>query len=125
VNTSFPAEVQEFGSATVNAQHFTSFSLQTTSGNAAATISADMQTTANMMNPMYFIGVKNPAIAQYWFIRDGAKATDTSAVVIVDLATSLENLLGSTHVNAAEYWEGGHAVNLDPDKFMTWIASVL
>jgi hypothetical protein len=125
VNTTLTPEVQEFGSATANAQHFTDFSLQTTSADPTAVISADMQTTVNMMNPMYFIGAKNPSIAGYWFIRDGAKATDTSAVVIVDLATSLENLLGSSHVDAWEYWDGGHAVNLDPDKFMAWVASIL
>ena len=72
---------------------------------------------------MYFIGLKKSSIAKYWFIRDGANATDTSCIVIVDLATSLENLLGSAHVNAAEYWEGGPAVNLDPDVFFSWIAN--
>lgn len=42
----------------------------------------------------------------------------------MDLATSLENLLGASRVNAWEYWEGGHAVNEDPDLFMSWVADI-
>lgn len=123
VNTSQTAEVLEFGSSTTNARHFTNYSLQKTIGDASQTISADMQTIVDLMNPMYFIGLKNRSIAKYWFIRDGAKATDTSCLVIVDLATRLENLLGPSHVNAWEYWDGGHAVNQDPDVLFSWIAS--
>ncbi len=123
VNTSQTAEVLEFGNSTTNARHFTNYSLQKTTGDASQTISADMQTVVNLMNPMYFIGAKNRSIAKYWFIRDGAKATDTSCPVIIDLATSLENLLGAGHVNAWEYWDGGHAVNQDPDVLFSWIAN--
>jgi uncharacterized protein (TIGR03437 family) len=122
--TSPNTENYEFGDSTTNAKHFTHFSLQNDASNPdpTATIPSDEQTIVNMMNPMYFIGIKNSSIAQYWFIRDGAKATDTSCMVIIDLATSLENLLGSSHVNTWEYWDGGHAVNLDPDAFIAWVA---
>jgi uncharacterized protein (TIGR03437 family) len=118
-------ETIEFGDATTNARHFTDYSLRYTTGNSNAAISGDLRTIVNMMNPMHFIGQKNSSIAQYWFIRDGSKATDTSSMVIVDLATSLENLLGESHVNAWEYWDGGHAVNQDPDALMVWLAGVL
>jgi hypothetical protein len=123
-NTSETAEVSEFGDSTTDARHFTNFSLQYTESDSSATISSDLQTIVNMMNPMYFIGLKNSSAAQYWFIRDGSIATDTSCMVIIDLATSLENLLGSSHVNAWEYWDGGHNVNEDPDAFISWIASI-
>ena len=125
LNLSEPnTENYEFGNATTNARHFTDFSLRNDSSNPdpTAAIPSDEQTIVNMMNPMYFIGLKNSSIAPYFFIRDGAKATDTSCMVIVDLATSLENLLGSSHVNAWEYWDGGHAVNEDPDAFIAWTA---
>jgi hypothetical protein len=73
---------------------------------------------------MYFIGLQNNGCAQYWYIRDGAKATDTSAMVIIDLATSLGNLLGASHVNAWEDWDAGHNVNENPDGFITWIGGI-
>ncbi len=124
VNTSQTYSVLEFGSSTTNARHFTNYSLQKTAGDASRTISADMQTLVNLMNPMYFIGEKNRSIARYWFIRDGAKATETSCLLIVDLAASLENLLGSGHVNTWEYWDGGHGANQDPEVLFSWMAGV-
>ncbi len=129
VNTSDTAEVVEFGNFTTNARHFTNYSLQKTTGDSSAAISSDLQTVVNMMNPMYFImnGINNSnssGVAQYWYIRDGSVATDTSAIVIVDLATSLENLLGADYVNAWEDWDQGHNVNADPDGFISWIGSI-
>jgi hypothetical protein len=128
VNTSLTFSVQEFGNATTNAQHFTNFSLQKTTGNSSATISSDLQTVVNMMNPMYFIenaiaGVDTSGMAKYWYIRDGASATTTSAIVIVNLATSVEDLFGTSNVNAAEDWNTGHNVNTDPGGFSTWVAN--
>ena len=54
-------------------------------------------------------------------------APDTSAYVIVDLATAAENLLGTSHVNAWEDWGEGHNVETDSNgnqtglTFMTWV----
>ena len=126
VNTSVTFSIAEFGNATTNAQHFTNFSLQKTTGNSSAAISGDLQAVVNMMNSMYFIGNAissgdTSGVAKYWYIRDGASATTTSAIVIVNLATILEDLLGTSNVNAAEDWNTGHNVNTDPNGFSTWV----
>jgi hypothetical protein len=138
VNTTCPAETLEFGNSTGSTssysgsncntgspRHFTNFSNEAMDG---ADISSSMQTIVNMMNPMYFImeGISSSStsgVAKYWYIRDGSIATDTSAYVIVDLATSLDNLLGTSYVNAWEDWGEGHNVNADPSGFSTWVTS--
>lgn len=123
VNTSETAEVILFGNETTNARHFTNFGLQYVSGSNAS-ISSSMQAVVNMMNPMVFILNGNSDLASYWLIRDGAKATDTSAIVIIDLATALANRLDATSVNAWEYWDGGHNENQDPATFISWITGI-
>lgn len=106
-------------------RHFTNFSSETVDGTA---ISSSMQTLANMMNPMYFItnalkGGESCGIARYWYVRDGTIATDTSAYVIVDLMTALDNLRGVSHVNTWEDWGEGHNVEVDPSGFSTWASN--
>lgn len=135
INTSCPAETLEFGNLdgsagsysgsncdTGSPRHFTNFSSEAMAG---ADISSSMQTTVNMMNPMYFIMAaissgSSSGVAKYWYVRDGSIATDTSAYVIVDLATGVENLLGTSHVNSWEDWGKGHNVNADPAGFSIW-----
>ena len=116
------AECIEFGNETVNARHFTNFSLQYTSGDSTAIISAELAPLVNEMNPMYFITNENSGCAGNWWIRHGTKDTDTSLPVIIDLATSLENL--GNNVNTWLYWDAGHGVNEDPDEFIAWIAGI-
>jgi acetyl esterase/lipase len=111
-----------FGDATTDARHFTDFSLQQTGDRKAATIDASLRTVVDLMNPMYFIGQKNSGCAAYWWIRHGTKDNDTSLPVIIDLATSLENL--GKEVNATLYWDAGHGANEDPADFVAWMAAV-
>jgi hypothetical protein len=141
VNTSCTAELLEFGSPTGavdsscsssggppgsssgSPRHFTNFSSQTVDGTA---ISSNLQTTVNLMNPMYYImnalaSADSSGVAKYWYIRDGTIATDTSAYVIVDLATAVENLWDTSHVNAWEDWGEGHNVEVDPSGFSAWV----
>jgi acetyl esterase/lipase len=130
VNTSESAEVVLFGDSTTDARHFTDYSLQKTTGDSSQTISSGLATIVNMMNPMYFImdcienGSDSSGVAQYWYIRDGSVATDTSAIIIVDLATAAENLLGEANVDAWEDWDEGHNVNTDPEEFIEWVGDV-
>ncbi len=122
-NTSTTAENLEFGTSSTNYQHFTDYSLEKTSENSSAAVSSDTQTIINMMNPMYFIigaGAGTSDLASYWYIRDGSAATDTSAIVIVNLATALENKLGTAYVDVWEDWNQGHNVNADPGGFLSW-----
>jgi len=138
VNTSCPAEALEFGNSTGatssysgsncdtgSPRHFTNFSSEAVGG---SDISSSMQTIVDMMNPMYFIMASissgsSSGVAKYWYIRDGSVATDTSAYIIVNLATGVENLLGTSYVNAWEDWGEGHNVNADPSGFSTWVTS--
>jgi hypothetical protein len=113
------------GSSSGSPRHFTNFSSETVDGTA---ISSSMQTLVNMMNPMYYLmnaisTGDSSGVAACWYIRDGTIATDTSAYVIVDLATAAENLWGTSHVNAWEDWGEGHNVEVDPSGFSTWVSS--
>ncbi len=138
VNTECQPETLEFGNPTGSTstysgtncdtgspRHFTNFSSQAMD---STDISSSMQTIVNMMNPMYYLMKANSSgdssgVAKYWYIRDGSIATDTSAYIIVNLATAAENLLGTSHVNAWEDWGEGHNVNADPSGFSTWVSS--
>ncbi len=111
-----------FGNSTANARHFTNFSLQQASGNPNALLDADLPTTVNMMNPMYFVMQNYSGCAQYWFIRSGTKDTDTAHTVFGNLAASLENR--GKNVNASLYWDGGHGVNQDPEVFVAWVRQI-
>ncbi len=137
VNTACQPETLEFGNPTGTTtysgsncsggspRHFTNFSSEAMDSTA---ISSSMQTTVNMMNPMYYLmnaisGGDTSGVASYWYVRDGTIATDTSAYIIVDLATAAENLLGTSKVNAWEDWGEGHNVNADPGGFSTWVST--
>jgi predicted secreted protein/acetyl esterase/lipase len=111
-----------FGNSTTNSRHFTNFSLQQATGNPNAVLDADIPTTVNMMNPMYFIMQNYTGIAQHWFIRTGTKDTDTAHTIFGNLATSLENR--GKNVNASLYWDGGHGVNQDPEAFVAWVRQI-
>jgi hypothetical protein len=143
VNTSCTPETLEFGNPTGTAdssctssggpgggssgspRHFTNFSSEAMD---ETTISSSMQTIVNMMNPMYYImnaisSGDSSGVAKYWYIRDGTIATDTSAYVIVNLATAVENLWDTSHVNSWEDWGEGHNVEVDPSGFSAWVTN--
>ena len=111
-----------FGNSTTNARHFTDYSLQQDIGDPSAEIDSELQTTVNMMNPMYFIQQNNTDCAQYWFIRLGAKDRDGSHTMVGNLATILEN--NGKDVNTWMYWDRGHGYNGDPDAFVAWVSQI-
>ena len=116
------AENIEFGDSTTNARHFTNYSLQKSSGDSSATVSSDVQTVVNMMNPMYFLANGDSTSAQHWFLRVGTSDTDTSPVIVGNLAAALQNKDYS--VDALMYWDAEHGANDDPANFIAWIAKV-
>ncbi len=118
------AENSEFGDATTNARHFTTFSLRYATGNNNVQIASDLPAKIHMMNPMYFVGKQNPNAARvrHWFLRTGSLDTDTSLTVLGNLVASVQNL--GDDVNAWMYWDGGHAVNEDAPSFIKWVGSV-
>ena len=111
-----------FGNRTTDARLYTNFSLQWTTGNPNARIDPDLQQVVNLMNPMFFIGQKNPDVAAHWWIRHGAIETDSAPTNTVNLALSLENL--GRDVNVGIYWEAGHCQDLDPQGFIAWIGRI-
>jgi hypothetical protein len=115
-------ENSEFGDRTTDARHFTNFSLQHATGDSNTQIDAAFQQTVDMMNPMYFTGLKNPGAAAHWWIRHGAIETDSAPTNTVNLALSLENI--GRDVNAAIYWDAGHCQDLDPQGFIAWIGKI-
>ena len=115
-------EPELFGSTTTAARHFTDFSLQQSSGDKNAEIVGELKTVVNMMNAMYFIGQGNRDCAQKWWLRNGSSDNHTSQTVMVNLATSLENM--NREVNAWVFWDGGHCADDDPEGLIRWIGTV-
>jgi len=111
-----------FGNTTTAARHFTNFSLRQSTGDKNAEIASEVKTLVNLMNAMYFIGQKNTGCAVKWWLRNGTSDNHTSQTVMVNLATSLENL--NREVNARVFWDGGHCADEDPEDFIAWIGSV-
>jgi hypothetical protein len=111
-----------FGNKTTAARHFTSFSLGHSSGDKNAAIDNELKTVINMMNAMYFIRQNNRDCAVKWWLRNGTSDNHTSQTVMVNLATSLENL--NREVNAWVFWDGGHCADDDPEGLITWIGEV-
>ena len=116
------AEPIEFGSETVNARHFTEFSIRHTTGDPNAQVEPEVLDLLNLMNPMYFIHAKNPGIAPHWWIRHGACDNHTSLPIITNMADSLR-ILGK-EVNARLVWDGGHCADDDPAGMADWIESI-
>ncbi len=111
-----------FGNKTTDSRHFTNFSLQQSTGNQNAEVDNGVKELVNMMNAMYFPRRNNSGCAGYWWLRNGTSDNHTSQTVMVNLATSLENL--NKHVNALLFWDGGHCADYDPESFIRWIGEI-
>jgi len=112
-----------FGNETINARHFTRFSLMQTSGRRSAQINDDLKTVVNLMNPMYFVTQDCcSGCAEYWWIRHGTNDTNTALPVIINLAAVLENR--GKDVNVSLYWDAEHRANEDPEDFIAWIGEI-
>ena len=111
-----------YGDATHNARHFTLYSLRHAAGNPGAELPADLPKTIAMMNPMYHLHQRNPDRARHWWIRTGTLDTNTAHTVVCNLAAITTGL--GDNVNAALYWDGGHAVNFDSPDLMSRIGEL-
>jgi hypothetical protein len=111
-----------FGNDTINSRHFTSFSLQNSSGNQDIDLDEEMKTCVNMMNALYFINSNNNNCALHWWLRNGTSDNHTSQTIMVNLATKLQNT--SKDVNASLFWDGGHCADYDPQGFIEWIGNI-
>lgn len=116
------AEPIAFGGETVNARHFTAFSLRHTAGDPTAAVEPEVQKLLDLMNPMYFIRTKNPGAAPHWWIRHGACDNHTSLPIITNLADSLRE--AGLDVNARLVWDGGHCDDDDPAGMADWMENI-
>lgn len=113
-NTS--GENNEFGTATLDNQHFTAFG-QAHSTAVGAT-SAD-PALVRMMNPMGYIGAPGTTASRLWRIRHGSLDSDTAAAIPAILATRLAN--AGYSVDLALPWDRPHSGDYDLDELFAWI----
>ncbi|MFK0168680.1 subtype B tannase [Streptomyces sp. NPDC090306] len=116
-------ENNEFGEDTTEARHFTAYSLANdTTGVTGKRLASDIPGLLRLMNPMHHIEERNRNRSRHWWIRLGTSDSDTSPTVSANLAAALDNL--GDDVNHEYYWDQGHATNVDPGDFITWVARV-
>lgn len=109
-------ENQLFGSATVDKQHFTDFSMQHNTVEGATL--ADAQ-TVKIMNPLNYIGNSQAQTSKHWRIRAGTADSDTSLAVSAVLAAKLQNTGHS--VDYFLPWDVPHSGDYDLDELFAWI----
>ncbi len=107
-----------FGGGTVEARHFTGFMAART----GATLDADVVQVVPLMNPMTHLLAGNPGRARNWWLRVGAKDTDTALSVVANLDAAARAL--GDRVDTAIYWDAGHGANEDAAAFVAWIATL-
>ena len=112
-------ENDEFGTASIAAQHFTAYALQHRTQTDSTM--ADPKIIA-MMNPMHYIGTHQASTAKYWRIRQGTLDKDTSFAIPAMLATSLANQGNSVDFSLA--WNQPHAGDYDLNELFNWIDQI-
>ena len=116
------AENRLFGTANINARHFTTLGIEFSSISSNHEMDGSLQEIIHMMNPMYFIHNNHPGCTDHWWIRHGTSDTNTALPVVINLATGLENY--NKDVNTKLYWDAGHGDNEDAEQFIQWIADI-
>lgn len=107
-----------FGLGPVKARHFTEFVTES----VGDTLAADIPEKLRLMNPMGFLRAGNAARSRHWWLRVGAKDSDTSLTVISNLAAQAADL--GDAVDLRMYWDAGHGANEDAEAFVAWIKAL-
>ncbi len=113
-------ENQEFGTASIDKQHFTEYGM--THSKVDGATMADEQ-IIKMLNPMYYIGDSDANTTQHWRIRHGAKDKDTSLDIPVIFGTYLQN--HGFDVDLALPWDRPHSGDYDLVELANWIDSIV
>ncbi len=108
-----------FGTVTLQAQHFTSFSYEHSQHNGATLAAAAI---IKLLNPMRYIGHRWVTTASHWRIRQGTRDRDTSLAIPVILATTLSNK--GYAVDFALPWDQPHGGDYDLNELFAWIDSL-
>ena len=112
-------ENNEFGTITVNNQHFTAFGQAHNSVDGATTADPAL---VRMMSPMGYIGAAGTTTSKYWRIRHGSIDSDTANAISVILATKLAN--AGFSVDYALPWDVPHSGDYDLDELFAWIKQI-
>lgn len=108
-----------FGTATVDARHFTDFGAAHSTVPDAARAEPAL---VRAMNPMSYLGAKRSTIAANWRIRHGTLDKDTSLAIPAILATALSN--SGLNVDLALPWDRPHSGDYDLEELFGWIEAV-
>ncbi|WP_305785356.1 subtype B tannase [Symbioplanes lichenis] len=111
-----------FGTGTIPARHFTTYSLRRATANEYARLDADVDAKLALMNPMPFLTARHPARARHWWLRTGTRDTETSLTTLTSLATAAEN--AGDDVDAELVWDAGHGAGADAPAFLDWMAGI-
>ena len=111
-----------FGSTTVEARHFTEFSLRHVLRDDRAQLDADIPGLVDLMNPMFFIGRRHAGCAQHWWLRRGTDETGISLTSLTNLEASLAGQ--GKDVDTRLFWDARHCVDEDPEGFIAWIGRI-
>jgi hypothetical protein len=111
-----------FGNETEDARHYTDFSLRYTSGDLTAKVSDEIMQLRDLMNPMLHIKRDSGVRAKHWWIRMATKECGFTSSLVVNFATSLENL--GDDVNFRLVWDGGHCAEDDTDEQIQWMHDI-
>lgn len=112
-------ENEEFGDSKGSSVNFTDYSAKQT-GN---TVSEEVKRNVALMNPMNSIGDGVSNVAQYWYIRHGARDRDTAFPVPINLALKLKN--AGKSVNFLLAWNRPHSGDYALDEMFQWIKNCL
>lgn len=118
LNLSSP-ENQEFGTESIDKQHFTEYGTKHSTMESPATAGKQI---VKMMNPMYYIGAPNTSVTRYWRIRHGSKDKDGSLAIPVLLGTLLGNK--GYEVNLELPWDKPHSGDYDLKELFAWIDTI-
>lgn len=112
-------ENSEFGTSTIDTQHFTKFSQErsTVSGSSIAD-----STLIKLMNPMYYIGTEGTDTAHYFRIRYGSVDANTSTAIPIILTTKLQN--SGYNADFSVPWGIGHAGDYDLEDLFAWMDKI-
>lgn len=111
-------ENQEFGTASIDKQHFTDYG-ETHSLSTATT--AD-KAIVKLLNPLNYIGKSHVQTAKYWRIRHGEADRDTAIAVPAVLALRLQQ--AGYEVDFASPWGQGHGGDYDLAELFAWMDKV-
>ena len=104
-----------FGRGAVAARHFTPYG-------AKGAVEADIPEKLALMNPMVGLASANPGRSRHWWLRVGAKDSDTALTVVGNLDAAARKL--GDAVDTRYYWDEGHGANTDAEAFVAWITAL-